>query len=187
MKWVACIVLTVLMGPVSTTAHAGNWVILPESSRLGFTATFEGAEFDGEFRRYQAELRFDPADLEHSRFEVTVDITSADTGSSDLNEGMALPEWFNFQRYPRATFVTSAIRRLGPDRYEARGALTIKGIEREVTLPFRWQRSGDQAEIEGETVMRRTDFKLGEGEWASGAALGLDVRVWARLHLRPAA
>ncbi|MDX1487265.1 MAG: YceI family protein, partial [Acidiferrobacterales bacterium] len=91
MKRVACIVLTVLMGPISATAYAGNWVILPENSRLGFTATFEGAEFDGEFHRYQADLKFDPADLEHSRFEVTVDVTSADTGSSDLNDGMALP------------------------------------------------------------------------------------------------
>lgn len=180
----AGIALAALMVP--GTVYAGNWVILPESSRLGFTASLEGAEFDGQFRRYQADLSFNPADLEHSRFEVTVDVSSADTGSSDLNDGMALPEWFNFRRYPRATFVTSAIRRLGPVRYEARGTLTIKGIEREVMLPFTWQRSGDQATIEGETALRRTDFKLGEGEWASGEVLGLDVRVWARLRLRPA-
>lgn len=187
MRWLGCVFLTLLLGSVIGVAHADNWAIISESSRLGFTATFEGAKFNGEFRRYQADLKFDPADLEHSRFEVTVDVTSADTGSSDLNDGMALPEWFNFRRYPRATFVTSAIRRLGPDRYEARGTLTIKGIAHEVTLPFSWQRLGDQAAIEGETVLQRTDFKLGEGEWASGAALSLDVRVWARLRLRPAA
>ena len=184
MRLFARIVVMLLIGSITGTAHADTWVILTESSRLGFTATFEGAEFDGEFRRYQADLSFDPADLEHSRFKVTVDVASADTGSSDLNEGIALPEWFNLQRYPRAIFVTSAIRRLGPARYEARGTLTIKGVQREVSLPFSWQHAGDKATIEGETVLRRTDFKLGEGEWANGAALSLDVRVWARLRLR---
>jgi polyisoprenoid-binding protein YceI len=187
MRLFACVALTALTLLEVGSAWAGNWEIVAERSRLGFTATFQGAEFEGEFHRYEADLTFDPADLEHSRFEVTVDVTSADTGSSDLNEGMALPEWFDFKRHARAAFVTSAIRRVGDSRYEALGALTIKGVRREVSLPFTWVRSGNHATIEGKTMLRRTDFNLGEGEWASDDALGLDVQVWARLSLRPAA
>ena len=116
-------------------------------------------------------------------FDVAVDVTSADSNSADRDAAMADPEWFYYRRYPKARFVTSTIRVVGNDRYEAGGTLTIKGVSRTVVLPFTWKEAQDQARMTGEVILRRTDFGIGEGEWEDGDIIGLDVRVIVDLSL----
>jgi polyisoprenoid-binding protein YceI len=168
--------LALLLGAVNPAA-AEQWAIDRSASRLAFVATWEGTEFEGIFRRFEADIRFDPHRLAASGFDVTVDVTSADTNSADRDAALADPEWFFFERYPQATFVTSAIRSVGNGRYEADATLTVKGVSRTMVLPFTWRASGDGAKMDGEVVLRRTDFNIGEGEWAEGDIIGLDVRV----------
>jgi len=163
-----------------------DWTINLEKSRLGFVATFEGVEFDGVFKKFAGTVRFEPESLPASAFDIAVDVTSADTGSSDLNEGMALPDWFHFSRYPSATFVSSSIEKTTDTEYLAVGTLDVKGVRRSVRLPFRWQRSGDDARIIGDTALKRTQFNLGEGDWADVNVIGDSVRVWADLYLKRA-
>lgn len=160
-----------------------DWTINSEKSRLGFVATFEGAEFDGEFRRFDGTVRFEPESLQDSAFDIAVDVASADTGSRDLNEGMALPDWFHLSRYPRATFVSSSIEKRSDGGYLAVGTLDIKGIRKTVRLPFSWQRTADTARISGDIVLQRTQFNLGQGEWRDVSVVGDPVRVWADLFL----
>jgi polyisoprenoid-binding protein YceI len=166
-------------------ALAADWSMDPTKSRLGFAATWEGSEFDGVFRRFDPRIRFDPAAPGEGRFEVTVDVASADTQSADRDEGMAGAEWLDSARHPRATYVTSQIRALGGERYEADGTLTIKGIARPLRLPFTWTQSAGQARMQAAVVVRRTDFDVGIGEWASNDPIGIDVRVTVDLTLKP--
>jgi len=174
--------LGLLIGTVGP-AGAEQWAVDRGASRLGFVATWEGTEFDGVFRRFEADIRFDSHRLAASGFDVTVDVTSADTNSADRDASLADPEWFYFERYPHATFVTSAIRSMGNGRYEADATLTIKGLSRAMVLPFTWKASGDRAKMAGEVTLRRTDFNIGEGEWAEGDIIGLDVHVIVDLAL----
>jgi polyisoprenoid-binding protein YceI len=174
--------LGLLLGlPVS--GFAGEWVIDHGASRLVFVATWEGTPFEGVFRRFDARMHFDEARPGTGRFDVTVEVTSADPDSEDLYEGMGGEEWFHFTRFPRARFVTSAIRALGGGRYEAQGTLTVKGVSHEIAFPFTWTESYGRAHMEGEVGLRRTDFGIGTGEWASGEEIGLEVRVLIDLTL----
>jgi len=170
---------------VSSTYAVSQWQVDYSESRLGFTATFEGAEFEGEFPRMQALIRFDPEHLAESQFEVRVDITAADTGSSDLNDGMTLPDWFDSQRFPSAKFVSSDIALDIENRYLATGILTVKGISRIVVLPFTWEHFGSNAVINGRTMLNRSDFRIGEGDWSNDDVIGLKVTIWTHLKLIP--
>jgi len=148
-----------------------------EGGRLGFVASWEGIEFDGVFHKFDATICFDPADLAGSRFEVKVDVTSTDTQSSDRDEGLADPEWFDYAKYPQATFASSSIKAVGDGKYEAAGTLTIKGVSHDIAFPFAWEEHDRVAHLTGQTVLKRTDYHIGEGEWAEDDTVGLDVRV----------
>ena len=111
-------------------------------------------------------------------------MTSFDSSSSDRDSTVAGKEWFWFKRFPEARFVTTEFRALGGDRYEAVGDLTIKGIGRQIVLPFAWIIDGDQATMQGDVMLNRTDFKVGEGDWAKGKTVGLQVDVKVRLALK---
>ena len=166
-------------------ASAGQWAVDPTTSRLGFVGTWEGTPFEGVFHRFHADIDFDPDSLQRSRFDVQVAVGSADTESSDRDAELIGPTWFGAQAHPEARFVATAFRADGPGRYVAQGTLTLKGISRPLSLPFSWHAQGKAAVLDTEVVLRRTDFKVGEGEWASGETIGLDVRVVGHLSLRP--
>ncbi|MBA1147986.1 YceI family protein [Ectothiorhodospiraceae bacterium WFHF3C12] len=163
---------------------ASQWQIEHGESRLGFTATQQGGEFTGRFDRFKAEMRFDPDDLAGSRFDVTVDVTSVNTGSSQRDRYLPDEEWFHTDDYPKATFVTTEFRHLEGERYEADGELTIKGNTRAITLPFTWTIDGDNATMDGEVTLDRTNYGVGTGDWSAGDTVGLEVTVHVELTLR---
>lgn len=184
MRWLPLLLVAVLCS--SPRLEAAEWRIDQRASRIEFTATFEGAEFGGTLTGITGTVVFDPDSPDTGRFDVAVDVRSADTGSSDLNEGMALSEWFDFARHPAARFVSERIASTAPARYETSGQLTIKGIHRAVTLPFTFAAQGESAEISGTTTLRRTDFNIGAGAWATDEAIGIAVKLAATIALTKA-
>jgi polyisoprenoid-binding protein YceI len=182
MKGISLTVMVLLS--LSPQLEAANYFIDQTASKLMFTATFEGAKFDGSIDNITGTIVFDPDSPQAGRIDVNVDVRSADTGSPDLNEGMALPEWFDFAHYPVARFVSDSITMRPPSGYEANGVLTIKGISRPVALPFFFETDLRSPVIRGTTTLRRTDFNVGEGDWSTGEAIGLDVRLDAEIVLR---
>jgi len=171
------------------TGHASaatTWNVVQDQSRLGFTATQQGGEFDGQFQRFKADMRFAADDLAHSRFDVTVDIASVDTGSRQRDRYLPGGEWFDTDQYPKATFETTSFQHVDGDRFKAEGKLTIKGNTHPITLPFTWTTQGDAARMEGDVTLDRSNYKVGTGEWAAGDTVGLNVDVHVRLKLERA-
>ena len=172
---------------VMSAAHGvmgAEWQVHHPDSRLGFVATWEGTEFEGVFHNFEADIVFEPGGGVPNRFNVTVDVTSVDTNSRDRDEAMREPDWFHFSAFPTATFVSRTVREIGEAEYEVQGVLGIKGTEREFGLPFTWKEDNGRALLRGEATVNRTDFSIGEGDWASGDVIGLEVRVVVALVLR---
>lgn len=165
-------------------AHAANWQMDKTASRLEFVSTYQDQPSPGRFRDFATRLQFDPAQPARGKLEVDVAVTSVDMGSEDLLEGMRAPEWFDFARFPKAEFRSQQIKRVAPQRYEARGTLTLKGVQQEVTVPFVWEAKGQTAEMTGELTLNRTRFGVGSGEWATADPIGLDVKVKFKVALR---
>ena len=65
----------------------------------------------------------------------------------------------------------------GGNNYAAAGQLTLHGVGRPITLPFKLVLSGDGAHMTGKTIVLRTDFGLGKGEWASAATIAHEVAI----------
>jgi polyisoprenoid-binding protein YceI len=70
---------------------------------------------------------------------------------------------------------------LGDNRYEADGTLTIKGISRDITLPFTLDIAGDTATMRGEVALQRGDFNVGD---SSSTDVGQKVLVRVSLLAR---
>jgi polyisoprenoid-binding protein YceI len=146
-------------------------------ARLEFATSYEGQAIRGIFKRFDTRLVFDPKQLSDSELEVTVDVASADMDSADVNEAIQDKDWFDASHYPKASFSSTSFESSETKRYVATGILTLKGIRRQVSVPFRWWASRDRASMEGVVTLDRRDFHIGEGEWDTGDVIGLDVEV----------
>ena len=64
-------------------------------STLGFRATYMDEAFDGRFARFTPEIRFDPANLAASRFDVRIVLASASTNNEERDQMLVGPEFFD--------------------------------------------------------------------------------------------
>jgi len=185
----------VLLAALATAAAAHDakaataWVVDPAHSQLTFHPRLAGGEFAGRFERFEAAIRFDPADLADSSLRVVVDLLGARTGDADRDTALQGSDFFQTTRWPKGTFTSTGIRSLGGGRYEAAGKLTLREATRDVRVQFRFDPpapSGGAARMVGSSVVRRLEFGVGQGDWHSTEWLDDAVRVEFELALRGA-
>lgn len=160
-----------------TPVLAASWTVDPSSSRLGFAGKQGGTAFEGRFKSWSATIDFDPAAPESGKAVVTIDMASASTGDPQKDGALPQPEWFNAAKTPQARFEATSFRPKGGNAYEAVGTLTIRDVSKPVVLPFTLDIQGDTAKAKGKLDLVRTDYGVGQGPWASGQAVALEVSV----------
>ncbi len=158
------IAATVLAGQ-ALAAPAPVWTVDKGASKVAFSSSFDGGAFSGAFRRWDAAIRFDPANLAGSSVTATFDMTSAVTGDSDRDEALPLDDWFAAKRFPKATFTATSFKAMGGNRYQAVGALTIRRVTKPLTLPFTLVITGGVAKMNASVGLNRLAFGVGQGDW----------------------
>jgi polyisoprenoid-binding protein YceI len=181
MKTYLFVVLTTF-ACMSASAHAAHWTVDYARSRLGFTAQWSGEPFSAQFKRWNAVVDFDPTDLAHARVSVIIDLASEASDESDFDSGLKGAEGFETSRFPTARFVSKSFAAKSANTYVAAGALTIRGISREIALPFTLAISGRIAHVKGTAHVLRSDFGIGQGTWASPTPVAHDVTVTVDLR-----
>lgn len=174
------LVLAALLPAVA--AQAAEYArVIPAQSHIAFLSKQMGVPVAGQFRRFTAQLAFDPARPESARAVLDIDLASIDAGSREANEEVVGKNWFNVARFPSARFISSGLRHLGGERYEVRGRMTIKGRTREVAAPFTLRAAGANAFLEGGFVLKRLEYAIGEGPWGDTGTVADEVQVKFRL------
>ena len=157
--------------------------LVPAQSQITFTSKQMGVPVDGQFKKFDAQVAFDPAQLAASRIAFTVDTGSATLGVKESDAELPKAPWFNVAKFPQATFQSTAIKALGGGRYEVAGKLAIKGNSQDVTVPVAMTQSGATTTATGSFVIKRLAFKIGENEWADTSMVADDVQVTFKLVL----
>ena len=173
--------------PAEATGDISNaWVVDRSASSVGFTGSQQGKTFEGTFGSFDAVIVLDPDDLGAASIRATIDMESVDAGNGERNSSLPGKDWFHVREHPEAVFVSDAISRTGDNNYEAAGTLTLKGISQNVILPFSLEITDGVAEAEGELTLIRTDYKVGDGAFATGEWIALEVDVTVTIRaIRP--
>lgn len=173
------IALALLLLPFA--AHARDWQVDHAQSSLGFKASYEGDSFDGRFKAFDATIAYDASDLANAKFDVGIDLSSADTQSEERDDTLKGSDFFDTDRFPKARFVTESFSKAADGRVEAKGSLTIRNQTRPVTLAVKFSESGGKATLDVDTVLKRADFGLGSSsDWVD---VGAEVPVHGHLAL----
>lgn len=166
-------------------ASAREWKVDAAHSTLTFTGTYQGEQFEGRFKRFDANINYDPADLAQAKFDVTVDIASADTANTERDQALPGKAFFDTAQFPRAHFMTTRFRKAAGGQVLADGTLSLRGIGKPVTLAVKFASQGNGATLDVDTTLKRLDFGIGSGDWADTSLIGNDVTVRGHLSLTP--
>jgi polyisoprenoid-binding protein YceI len=122
-----------------------------------------------QFNNVQGTLEFDQADPTRSSVLVTIPLTSMSTGVPGLNEDFQSSDFFDYAKFPAATFKSSKVQKgATPDTLKVVGELSLHGITKPVALDVTINKVGTNPRNHVPTVgfeamgtFKRSDFGLG--------------------------
>ena len=179
--------LLLFIGSSITWANKSpEWQINPAESELSFTATQNDAPFTGTFKKFSGEIFVDPNNYKASSIHIVVDMTSLSAPYADLISTLQSPDWFDTKMFPKAEFKATQFNKTSDKTYEAIGSLTIRDKTAPVTLIFTAEESPkNHAVVDGHTLIKRTVFGVGQGDWASTSEIKDDVAVHFKIVATP--
>jgi polyisoprenoid-binding protein YceI len=178
----AIALLAALLGGVAFPACADQKLVAAQSE-IAFTSKQMGVPVDGRFRKFDAQVAFDPKQPEAAKIAFTIDLASASLGTAETEAELAKPDWFNTKAFPQATFVSSGVKALGGGRFDVSGKLGIKSVGRDVVVPVTLVQAGGNTTASGTFAIKRLDFKIGEGDWKDTSMVADAVQVKFKLVL----
>ena len=162
-------------------AHAS---LIFRVNHLGFS------HFTARFTRFDAQLRFDPADLAAARLTATVDARSIETDypdpvKLDFNAQLRNEQWLNTARFPEMTFRSTQVEVVGPNAVRVTGDLTLHGVTHPVVLraTFNGGYAGHPLDpharigFSARAVLKRSEFGIGFGVPPPGSQFGVSDEV----------
>lgn len=152
--------------------------LVPDRSQIVFVTKQMGVPVEGTFKKFDAQVAFDPKKPEGGSVALQIDTASAGFGIAMSDAELPKAPWFDAARFPQASFQSSAIKALGEGKFEMAGKLSLKGVTRAVTVPVSIVAAGGkEAVATGSFTIQRLDYKVGDGEWTDTSMVGNEVLV----------
>lgn len=174
---------TVLLAVLASTPVWAQQQLVPARSEIAFVSKQMGVPVEGRFKKFDAQIAFDPNKAEGGKIVLTIDIGSITMGSPEPDAELPKAPWFNAALFPKASFYSSVIKPLGAGKFEVRGKLSIKGHAQDVLIPVTLTQDGTTTFASGAFTVQRLAYKIGENEWADTSMVGDDVVVKFKLGL----
>jgi polyisoprenoid-binding protein YceI len=172
-RWFPTLLLLLLLAP-SCFADGTSFDIAHLYSNVSFTITKIMFKEDGGFRDYSGQIYYDPDHPERSRIQMTVQAASIDTRNDTRDKVLRSDDFFDVERYPTLTFVSTSVMAKPGGLLDVAGDLTIHGVTRHITIPVRYlgrkQMPGwhDFVGFETEFTIDRTEFGVNGSRWSGG-------------------
>jgi polyisoprenoid-binding protein YceI len=150
--------------------YAATYTFEPQHTQGVLTWNHLGfANPTAQFNTVEGTLEFDPADPTHSSVLVKIPLISMSTGVPDLNDDFRSTDFFDFARFPVATFKSTRVEKgAGPDALRVIGELSVHGVVKPVVLDVTVNKVGVNPRnqvptvgFEAQATLNRADFGLG--------------------------
>lgn len=170
-----------------TLAQTSTWAPDKAHSEVNFTVLHMSlANVRGRFGDVGGTAVMNDSDITKSTVNITIDVSSVDTGVAARDSDLKSPRWFDVAQFPTATFTSTSITKSGNGLAIA-GNLTLHGVTKPVTLQVEGPRGPvpgmdkkPHMGFSGTTTVKRTDFGIGQ---APAAVVGEDVSLTFDLDL----
>ena len=180
--------MTLIRGPllaslfaVALAASAAPLKTDPAKSTVAAVFKQMNVPVEAPFKKFSAQIDYDAAKPDAAKASVEIDTASLDLGEADMNKEVAKKEWFNSAQFPKASFVSTAIKAAGPGKLNVTGKLTIKGKASEVSFPLALKAEGGKQVFEGSLPIKRLTYNIGEGEWKDTSMVADEVVIKFRV------
>lgn len=174
-----------------TATAAPTWTIDRSHSAVNFQIRHFFTPVPGMFETWGGTIQFDANNLEGSKIDISIDIESVNTKNDRRDAHLRNADFFDAEKYPTMTFVSSTIRSTGENTFIATGDLTIKDVTQAIELPFEFlgamahpgRANTTVAGFKANYSLLRNEFGVGAGDYIQTAVIGNEVSIEVLLEV----
>lgn len=163
----------------SMVGGAQVYQLSDDLSSIKFVIKNLGFPVKGNFTGARGSINYSPTNLNGAIFNVTVDANRIFTGNSTRDEHLKKAEYFDVVKYPSINFVSKKVVAAPNGDQSLTGTLTIKGISKEIAIPFKVEPHPKGLLFKGAFHLNRRDFKVGGGNLVLSEDLSVDLSIVA--------
>ena len=175
------------------TATAARALEIDRShSEVAFQVRHLLSKVRGRFTDFAGTIEFDESNPQNARLDVVIQAASIDTAETDRDKHLRSADFFEVDKYPTLTFVSTSVSPRGGKAYDIAGQLTIHGVTRPVLLTASFLGTAQDPwgntrfVFEAELTLNRKDFGL---TWnaaleTGGFLVGDEVKVMLSIQAK---
>jgi len=180
--------LLAVAAPLSVLAQTSTWTPDKAHSEVTFSVLHMSlSKVHGKFGNIGGEIVWNEADVTKSTVNMTIDVSTVDTGVAPRDSDLKSANYFDVAQFPTATFVSTSVSKLDT-RLTVNGNLTLHGVTKPVVLevegptgPAKGMGGKMHAGFSATTKINRKDF--GIGEKAPAAMIGDEIPLSIELDV----
>lgn len=159
-------------------AIAQQFKPVDEGSEVSFKIKNFGINVAGKFSGLKGKITFNADDLAASEIEASVNTNTIRTGIDQRDNHLKKEEYFDADKFPEIHFISTKITTSTNKNYLfVFGKLTMKGVTKEISFPFKATKKGDDYLFEGEFKINRRDYNVGSGSITMADELTVHLSV----------
>lgn len=174
---------------VSSALSADQYTIDPVHSSIGFSVRhMMVSNVKGKFKDVSGTIVYDAADITKSSVNVTIKTASISTDNDQRDNHLRSPDFFDAANNPDITFQSKRIEKKGTG-YVAVGTLTMRGVPKEVSMPFailgtvKDQRGRGRLGVEASLTINRMDYGISYSRALDSGGLVVSNEVKIELNV----
>lgn len=152
----------------STIFAQATWKADKAHSQVSFGITHLGiSEVEGLFNEFDATIEASKEDFSDARYVVEIQVPSINTGVEMRDNHLRNADFFDAEKFPKMTFVSTSSKKIEEGKYKVAGNLTFHGVTKPVILDV-WHRGTIENQngnlVSGFAIsgnIKRSDFNLG--------------------------
>lgn len=150
---------------MSAAITAGTWNIDPTHTEVGFTVRHLMSKVRGKFEKVEGVI-VTSEDVTASSVNVSIDLSSINTGTEDRDAHLRSGDFFNVESHPTMTFASTGVVEKGDNEFVVTGDLSIKDVTKSVELAVDFLGEGGdpwggtRVGIEASTTISRKEFGI---------------------------
>lgn len=186
MKRLAILTSVLAVSGTLALAQTSTWTPDKAHSEVDFSILHMSlSRVHGHFGNIAGTISWNESDISKSAVNMTIDVSTVDTGNSSRDADLKSANFFDVAQYPTATFISTGVSKTDHG-LTVNGNLTLHGVTKPVTLqvegpsgPVSGMDHKPHAGFSATTTINRSDFGLAPKMPA--AMLGDDVKLQIEL------
>ena len=145
---------------VAATGVFAQTKLKVDKATVKFKIRNAGINVSGSFEGFKGKIIFSPDNLAGSRLIGVIQTATVNTGIKGRDRHLRKEDFFHVAKYPVIKMKSTKIQKEG-DKYVAYFNLTIKGVTKNVKVPFTYTKTGGKSVFDAYFEINRRDFGVG--------------------------